>query len=208
MRFINQTINTLADQGDDLQLGLNLTQTSCIDVGLSIAVDEFLATDMDYLFSLDYDILFNPYGIPAQNGANVLRQLIAGCKETGGVVGAPYIRRGNKDQLCLVPLKAQCIEIGPKGGIIEVRYLPTGCSMIPRIVLEKVIEGKEKARYDTNTWIYPIFQPRPYMNHEGINVYLSHDYSFSQYVRDAGFKNYIDSRIVLGHMGQTVFAPG
>lgn len=208
MRFINQLINTLSHQGDDLQLGINLTQTSCIDVGLSIAVDEFLAADMDYLFSLDYDILFNPYQIPNQDPCGVIRQLIVDCKETGGVVGGPYIRRGSKDQLCVVPLKAQQINVGKGGELVEVRYLPTGCAMIPRKVLEKVVEGKEKARYEEKTWIYPIFQPRPFVNHEGIPVYLTHDYSFSQYVRDAGFKNYIDSRIILGHMGQTVFAPG
>lgn len=208
MRFINQLINVLSDQDENLRFGIKLTQTSCIDVGLSMAVGDFLESDFDYLFSLDYDIIFNPYNLLEMRYGDVIRQLIADCKETGGVVGGPYIRRGSKDTFCLVPLAVEDVKIGKYGRLVEVRYLPTGCAMLPRKVLEKVVDGKEKTRYEEGKWIYPIFQPRVFVNHEGVPVYLTHDYSFSQYVLDAGFKNYVDSRIILGHMGQTIFAPG
>ena len=206
MRFINQLIHTLAEQPKGIQLGYNFTQTSVIDVGLSIAATDFLKTDFDYFFSLDYDIIFNPHNDPAYPPGYEIKRLVDSCKETGGMVGAPYLKRGTEDQLCVVPLKEGTILVGPGGGLNEVRYLPTGCTMISREILQKVADDIGLVRYDTDTWIYPFFMPMIQKDDDGTPMYLTLDFAFSQRVRDAGFKIFLDTRIILGHMGSKMYA--
>jgi hypothetical protein len=43
-------------------------------------------------------------------------------------------------------------------------------------------------------------------DHDGTPMYLTLDFAFSQRVRDAGFKVFLDSRIILGHMGTKMYA--
>jgi hypothetical protein len=61
-------------------------------------------------------------------------------------------------------------------------------------------------RYDTDTWIYPFFMPMIQKDHDGTPMYLTLDFAFSQRVRDAGFKIFLDTRIILGHMGSKMYA--
>jgi hypothetical protein len=121
-------------------------------------------------------------------------------------VGGPYLKRGKEDQLCVVPLKEGTILVGPGGGLNEVRYLPTGCTMISREILQKVADSMDLVRYDTNTWIYPFFMPMIRKDGDGTPMYLTLDFAFSQRARDAGFKIYLDTRIILGHMGSKMYA--
>jgi len=206
MRFINQLIHALAEQPKGIRLGYNFTQTSVIEVGLSIAATDFLKTDFDYFFSLDYDIIFNPHNDPAYPPGYEIKRLVDSCEETRGLVGAPYLKRGTEDQLCVVPLKEGEILVGPGGGLNEVRYLPTGCTMISREILQKVTDSMDLVRYDTDTWFYPFFMPMVHPDYDGTLMYLTLDFAFSQRVRDAGFKVFLDSRIILGHMGTKIYA--
>lgn len=206
MRFINQLIHALAEQPEGIQVGYSFTQTSVIDVGLSIAATDFLKTDFDYFFSLDYDIIFNPNDDPAYPPGYEIKRLVDSCKETGGMVGGPYLKRGREDQLCVVPLEEGNVLIGPGGGITEVRYLPTGCTMIPRGILQKLADNMDLVRYEEGTWIYPFFMPMIHKDDDGTPVYLTLDFAFSQRVRDAGFKVFLDTRIILGHIGSQMFA--
>lgn len=206
-RFINQLIHTLAHPPDGVEFGYNFTQTSVIDVGLGIAATDFLAGPFDYFLSIDYDILFNPHNDPRYRWGTEIKRLLDDVKETGGLVGGPYLKRGRADQLCAVPLRKEEVIIGPSGGLHEVRYLPTGFTLISREIMQAVADRCEKAWYDEKIEIYPMFMPYVFTNTEGKREYLSLDFSFSQRVREAGFKIYLDTRIILGHIGSTVYAP-
>ena len=78
--------------------------------------------------------------------------------------------------------------------------------MISREILQKVADSIGLARFDSNTWIYPFFMPMVHPDYDGTPMYLTLDFAFSQRVRDAGFKVFLDSRIILGHMGSKMYA--
>lgn len=205
MRFINQIILTLANPPEGIQLGYNFTQCSCIDVGLAMAATDFLKTDFDFLLSQDYDILYNPRNDPTYRWGAEIKQIVESCKETGGLVGGPYLKRGGDGQLCVVPLKEEEIIIGPGGGLHEVKWLPTGYTCISRKILEDMASAMPLVEYDEKTHIYPFFMS--YIYEEGSKkIYMSHDYAFSQRCRDMGYRNFLDTRIILGHLGQTVLS--
>lgn len=200
LRFVNQLILSLAHPPDGIQLGYNFTQTSVIDVGLAIAATNFLKGDWDYLLSIDYDILFNPSNNPNYQYGAEIKRIVESCKETGGLVAGPYLKRGREDQLCVVPLHEGNIYLGPGGGLAEVKYVPTGFTCISREILRTLADSMELVQYEPGTDIYPFFLPMIYEN-----TYLTLDYAFSQRVRDAGFKIYLDTRIMLGHLGSKLY---
>jgi hypothetical protein len=206
LRFINQLIRTLAEQPEGLQIGYSFTQTSVIDVGLSIAATQFLSTDFDYLLSMDYDILFNPHDDLDYKYGTEIKRLVDSCEETGGLVAGPYLKRGKENQLCVVPLEAGEILIGPGGGLTEVRYVPTGFTCISRKLLEDMAKTLPLVWYDESIQIYPFFMPMIHDN-DGRNEYLTLDFAFSQRARDLGYKIYLDTRIILGHIGMKIYAP-
>lgn len=206
LRFINQLIRTLAEQPEGLQIGYSFTQTSVIDVGLSIAATQFLGTDFDYLLSMDYDILFNPNNDPDYKYGTEIKRLVDSCEETGGLLAGPYLKRGKENQLCVVPLEAGEILIGPGGGLTEVRYVPTGFTCISRKLLEDMAKTLPLVWYDESIQIYPFFMPMIHDN-DGRLEYLTLDFAFSQRARDLGYKIYLDTRIILGHMGMKIYAP-
>jgi hypothetical protein len=78
--------------------------------------------------------------------------------------------------------------------------------MISREILQKVTDSMDLVRYDTDTWFYPFFMPMVHPDYDGTLMYLTLDFAFSQRVRDAGFKVFLDSRIILGHMGTKMYA--
>lgn len=204
-RFVNQMIHTLASPPEGISLGFNFTQTSVIDVGLGIAATDFLKTDCDYLLSMDYDILFNPANDPNYKYGTEIARIVQSCEETGGLVAGPYIKRGKKDQICAVPLRPEAITIGPGGGLVEVRYVPTGFTCISRKIIQAVADRMELVDYDDTVKIFPMFMPFIYEGN-GKKEYLSLDFAFCQRVKNAGFKIYLDTRLVLGHIGSTVFS--
>jgi hypothetical protein len=207
LRFVNQLVRSLFEPPEGIQLGYRFTQTSVIDVGLAIAAEEFLRSDFDYLLSMDYDILFNPWGDPNYKFGTDIKRLVDSCKETGGLVAGPYLVRGRESQLCCAPMTEGEILIGPGGGLQEVRWVPTGFTCISRKILETMAETLPLAEYDDRLKVHPFFLP--YIWHrpeDGKDIYLSLDFAFSQRCRDLGFKIYIDTRIVLGHLGQKIFA--
>ena len=51
-----------------------------------------------------------------------------------------------------------------------------------------------------------LIMPMIQKDHDGTPMYLTLDFAFSQRVRDAGFKVFLDSRIILGHMGTKMYA--
>ena len=78
--------------------------------------------------------------------------------------------------------------------------------MISREILQKVADSMDLVRYEEGTWIYPFFMPMIRKDEDGTPMYLTLDFAFSQRVRDAGFKVFLDSRIILGHMGTKMYA--
>jgi hypothetical protein len=206
LRFIDRLIRSLFEPPEGIQLGYNATQTSVIDIGLAITAEEFLKTEFDYLLSLDYDILVNPFSDPNYKFGSDIKRIVESAKETGGLVGAPYLIRG-RDDLCGVPLKTENLIIGPGGKLTEMLWIPTGFTCISREILETMAESLPLVEYDGKVQIHPFFLPFIWDAPDGKKVYLSLDFAFSQRCRDLGFKVYLDTRIVLGHLGQKIFVP-
>lgn len=206
LQFIDRLIRSLFEPPEGIQLGYNATQTSVIDIGLAITAEEFLKTDFDYLLSLDYDVLVNPFGDPNYKFGSDIKRIVESCKATGGLVGAPYLIRG-RGELCGVPLKTEDLRIGPGGGLTEFRWIPTGFTCISRKILETMAKSLPLVEYDGKIQIHPFFLPFIWDSPDGKKVYLSLDFAFSQRCRDLGFPVYLDTRIVLGHLGQKIFVP-
>lgn len=205
LRFIDQLIHTLSEQPPGIQMGYNSTQTSVIDVGLCITATQFLKSPFDYLLSMDYDILFNPWNDPSYKYGSDIKRIVDSVKETGGLVAGPYLKRGREDQLCCVPLREEEILIGPGGGLKEVKYVPTGFTCISHKLLEDMAKTLPLAQYDEKIDIYPFFMPFIHRDENGKLIYLTLDYAFSQRALDIGYKVYLDTRIILGHIGSKTY---
>jgi hypothetical protein len=206
LRFTDQLFRSLCEPPEGIGIGYKATQTSCIDVGLCINAMQFLESDFDFLLSMDYDIFLNPWQNPNYKMGSDIKRIVESVKETGGLVAGPYLKRGREDQLCVVPLEEGEILIGPGGGLKEVRYVPTGFTCISRKLLQDMADSLPLVWFDDVTQIRPFFMPMIHDN-DGRLEYLTIDFAFSQRARDIGYKVYLDTRIILGHMGQKMYAP-
>ena len=87
-------------------------------------------------------------------------------------------------------------------GLIEVAGLPTGCFAIKRHVLERLIELHPELMYRDRTGekAYSLFD---FKVRDG--VFYGEDYTFCNYVRDAGFKIFMDPMVEMTHTGTKVY---
>lgn len=172
----------------------------------SIVATQFMdKSHGDMLFFIDDDILYDPKDIV---------RIAKEAKELNAIVCGPYRIKSTQDiRLALHPLESSGeIPVGEEiGRLIEVRYASAGFMCIPRTIIEDVAstlprvdsargvdeEGTPKLTF------FPMFAP---FWPEG--QYLSEDYAFAHRARELGYKCYIDSKVVLGHVGKVVFLPG
>lgn len=166
-----------------------------IDRARSVVASRFLESDCDVLLFIDADILFK--------SGDALK-LCRICYEQGlDIVGAPYLKKtitapqfsfkmidGDKD-----------MEIGQDGGLYEVRAVPTGFMAINRKVFEKMIQEGIPLCNPSCLKFYPFFEPEHRMI-DGNWEYLGEDWAFTERARDLGFKCWVDTRIILKHVGR------
>jgi hypothetical protein len=186
---------------DGISLGRSRSYEAMIDRARGMQATAFLEdTDFDMLLFIDADIVFLPKAI---------EQIVKSVQETGSVVCGPYSKRSEKGDLPIVALSADNIIIGPVGGLVEVRWAPTGFMCIPRQVLEKLASTMRKSRVRADIKIYTFFMPFNYEPPEdpGELVDLSEDFAFCERARQQGFKIWLDTRIQLGHVGSKIFYP-
>jgi hypothetical protein len=190
----------------NLQFGYEFHGESLIDRARSVVATSFLEKNRgDILLFIDDDIIFSPADV-----YDIAQDVI----QHQTIVCAPYQVKSLTDvRLACTYLTNDPIIVGPGGGIREVRYASSGFMAIPRNVLEDM--SKTMPRLDTGHGhlengeirvpMYPFFQP---FWTENDKIYLSEDYAFCERAHQLGYKIYINSSIVLRHLGTVEFYAG
>lgn len=162
----------------------------------SIVANKFLThTKDDLLMFLDEDIVISTL--------DITKLLWEAHKLNLPVVGAAYATKSKENPgFAIRPLADGVIKFGKDGGLYEVRSISTGCMVIQRKVLEKMIET-EKVHYCKHgeRGYYPFFQDKE-MLIGGQWEHISEDWFFTEIAMELGFKIWCDTTIKLGHIGQ------
>ena len=182
------------------------------NVHMSIFLDEY--KDYDYFCSIDSDIeVVNCF--PTNN---IFNKLIEADKD---FVGALYaLKQYEKPPLCAsIPLdpKINRANIPFNAGILEMLWLSSGCWMIKRAALEKMVKAYPELDYvgDDNVAGKPIhglcvpaiFEVEaatgdPNAPTGKFKKYLSEDWSFCHRWKAMGGRIFADTSIVLRHIGK------
>lgn len=170
-----------------------VSNEALIDRARSVVASKFLESDCDVLLFIDADILFK--------SGDALK-LCRICYEQGlDIVGAPYLKKTTvAPQFSFKTLNDEEMEMGSGGGVYEVRAVPTGFMAINRKVLEKMKETMPLCN-PRSLKFYPFFIPEAKLI-DNEWIYLGEDWAFTERAREMGFKCWVDSRIVLKHVGR------
>lgn len=159
---------------------------SLISRSRSRLATEFLASECDYLLSIDSDIQFP---------VDALERLLSHDKD---IVAAPYAAK-------IVPSK-WAVALGDDipdyvQGLMPVRYVPAGFTLVKRKVFETLatpeLQYFEEA---SDTPYYAFYLPMLHQS-KGRQVFLSEDFAFCQRAKDAGFELWCDFDVALQHWG-------
>jgi predicted DNA-binding protein YlxM (UPF0122 family) len=177
------------------------------NVHMTAFLDEF--PECEYFVSIDSDIeIINTF---VTN--NIFNKLIAHDKD---FVGGLYALKQDKTKpLCSsIPLGNISRQNIPfDSGLIEMRWLSSGCWCIKRSVLEKMVKEYPELTYvgDDNMAGKPVYGlciPQIFeFEDDGkkYKKYLSEDWSFSERWRKIGGKIFADTSIALKHIGKTSY---
>lgn len=158
----------------------------------------FLASDCDYLLSIDSDLVITPPGCLDNMIQNYPKDGIL-----GGLYAMKAIDTVTKNPpLNGVPLPNQTIQLNT--GIKEMKYIPTGFMLISKSVAKKLAEHYKPLQYSNPQFPIPFYAVYNTMIHE--NNFLPEDFSFCQRCKDIGIKIYADTNIILGHIGQYLYS--
>lgn len=175
------------------------------NVHLSTFLNDY--PDYDYFCSIDSDIeIVNCF---ATN--NIFNKLIDADKDFIG--GLYALKQFEKPPMCSsIPLDTNMnrSNIPFNKGIIEMLWLSSGCWMIKRSVIEKMVEAYPELTYvgDDNVAGKPIhglcipaiFEVES--NGKKFKKYLSEDWAFAHRWKQIGGKIHADTSIVLRHLGK------
>jgi len=161
----------------------------------SRAATQFLkATTDELLMFIDDDIVISPFdATKLMHEAHQLKL---------DVVGAAYVTKSKiKPGFAIRPLGTETIEFGKNGKIHEVRSISTGCMVIRREVLNRLINENiaPLCKHGTTAY-YPFFQHEK-MLIDGTWEDMSEDWYFCEKARKLGYKIWCDTTIKLGHIG-------
>ena len=187
------------NEGDSL-----VSRIRCVH--MSVFLHEY--PDYDYFCSIDSDIeIVNCF---ATN--NILKKLI---DHNLDFVGGLYALKqfNNEPQCSSIPLDPTInrSNISFNKGLLEMMWLSSGCWMIKRSVIEKMVAAYPEKTYvgDDNVagkTIHGLCLPEVCeikgSNGEVFKKLLSEDWNFCQKWRDIGGKIYADTSIVLRHIGK------
>lgn len=151
----------------------------------------FLDTDCDYLLSIDADIEFP---------SDAVDRLIRHDKD---IIAAPYPVKSTPTRWA-VGFNADTPAF--LEGVVPVRYVSTGFSLVKRHVIEalstpdlKFYEANDSRSY------HALYMPMLHETEDGTRLYLSEDYAFCQRAKDAGFEICCDFDIRLRHWGMNPY---
>jgi len=181
------------------------------NVHMSVFLNEF--PECDYFCSIDSDIeIVNCF---ANN--NIFNKLIEADKDFIG--GLYALKQFENAPLCSsVPLDPAINRSGIKfnSGIIEMLWLSSGCWMIKRSALEKMVQAYPELTYvgDDNMsgkkihglCIPAIFEMKDPVTGNSFKKYLSEDWACCCRWKAMGGKIYADTSIVLKHLGKIPYS--
>jgi hypothetical protein len=194
------------DVGFDIQGGSLLIQAR------NNLANRFLATRAEWALFLDSDLIF-PIGNRDWYAGITSSQ--AATNRSGGyeliprllnhnrmIVGALYAQRQRNGKLVTQPdmapksmddlRRSNTMRAYNGGGLTRVDWLASGCLLVNRSLFEK-IKQREQIQGD-----YPFFTPR------GLE---GEDIAFSIKVKECGFDLWLDTDLVLGHIGKYCYLP-
>ncbi len=155
---------------------------------------EFLKSDCTHFLQLDCDLIFG------------LDQIIRLVSHDELIVAGLYPMK--KPELQWVAnFKAN--EEEDERGLHRVRYAGTGCLLVKRVVLEKMIDALPDIAYgpddSEHAAGHDFFSVGVHRGADGNTRYLSEDWYFCQRALDLGIDVFMDTRVVLKHIGQITY---
>jgi hypothetical protein len=168
-------------------------------------ISEFLDnyTDCDYFMSIDSDIeIVNAY--PTNN---IFNKLIEHDKD---FVGGLYALKKQGQPECSSVAMDKRSSFDFDSGLVEMKWLSSGCWCIKRSAIEKMANCYPELIYDGDDnmsykKVYGLYIPFiKEMEQDGIKFkkYLSEDWAFSARWKDTGGKIWADTSIALRHIGK------
>ncbi len=160
-----------------------LVGESLITRARNTITNKFLRSDYDYLLMIDSDLIFKN---------NTLEKLFSHEKM---LIGANYVHKTSVKKWAGKPDDFD-LELS------EASFIPTGMMLIKKNVLELLKERLDLETYKTSdsSKEYGFFNC--FIDD---NIFLSEDWSFSKRCEQAKIKGFIDTTIMLGHIGQKIY---
>ena len=203
----------------NILVSFTLLKSSLVTQGRNLCVAEFLnhKDNYDYLLFIDSDIDFNPSTIYKMIGADKdiiscpypmktfdLDRMWARMKETDEVKTKDDVLKASY----VFPIKMAEKEFEMTHGVIKVTHAPTGCMLIKRSVIEKmikqypeleiyqptVINGKEEKKEN----FYNLFDT---LHAAKTKRYFGEDFGFCQRWTDMGGEIYVYALDYITHVG-------
>lgn len=158
---------------------------------------EFLESDCTHLLFLDSDLVFSPGQIfrlarHAEKGRDIVAGLYPKKQLELGWVCNMLEEDGEPDA----------------DGLQRVKYAGTGCLMFSRAVLERMRAEYPEIEYDPDDGESGLkwdFFATGVRNFDGRRRYLSEDWMFCQRALDLGFDIWMDTQVVLKHVGEFIY---
>ncbi|MCK4857736.1 MAG: hypothetical protein KAT58_07205 [candidate division Zixibacteria bacterium] len=156
-------------------------------------IPEFMQRNFDYLFSVDDDVV-----LPQ----NTIQRLVAHDKDI--VAGVYRLKEDEPHTAVRIPKNGpKWPEILREGLLTPAIYVSTGCMLIKRVVIERMIKEYPELEYRRNMhgdrcWAF--YMPFVYRDE-----YLSEDWAFCQRACDTGFEVWVDGAIRCGHWGKKLY---
>jgi FkbM family methyltransferase len=154
--------------------------------------------DEDVFLMIDDDVVFLP-----EHAESVVKL----AREKKTVVCGAYPVKDGKHLACR-RFPGQQIAFGPNTEPVEVVYPATGFMAVHRDVITAMIEARtpEGTTHfplcgDGDTAFWPFFDTFWITGEDGKSDYLSEDYAFGEVARRLGFNTWLDTTVVLYHMG-------
>lgn len=157
-----------------------------------LAYDFLKEKKAPYMLIIDRDIVFKSSDID---------RLLEAMRSGYHLVGGCYpVKDGTR-------LATSDRSITIDGNRNEVQWLSTGFGAISRELLLKMVDKLHLPIVQKNDWseAYPFFEDHRYKDKIMGWMFLSEDYNFCMKARKVGVTPYLDTKILLGHIGNKVY---
>ncbi len=163
---------------------------SAIDFGRCVMASAALRAGFEELMWIDSDVAFQ--------AADVDRLRAYGLPIVCGL----YAKKGRREFACDFLPGTGPVVFGQGGGLLEVKYVGFGFTLVRRGVFERMRQqlGLPECNQRFGSTIYPWFLPLVADDGPG-KWYLAEDYAFCERARQCGFRIMADTTIRLYHVG-------